>query len=364
MLNRFPARAWTSACSLVTLLCGLLTATELRAEEYYQRYDLSLKPSHVTLAVQPTAYPLAFISSTMLRDRLLKSDLHKHGLTLRSFAFRKGNDIVQVSTPEAFQMAFLGDMPTVNLSQRFPLAIAGLGKRNFSSVVARNFGRLEELRGRKIGYSAGSSSHLVLLRGLLAAKMSEKDVQLVPLEPAQMPDSLEDGRVDAFSAWEPTPAISLARNPMNRAIYKGMSTDWVVLPMQVTQQQPEVALALTASFARAINWMRRSGNIETAAQWVFADGAAFTGEAPKLPLARAIEIARQDLLDVPGAPATPSMVDGAPPLSREFSFLREQGRISASASEAPLRQAFAYKGLATVMSDPKRYRLFSFDYER
>ena len=344
------------------VIWGVAAATG--AQEYFESYDLAPKPGVVNLAVQPMAYPLAFISSAMQRDRILRVELKQQGLSLRTFNFKKGSDIVKVASANAFAMAFLGDMPTVSMSVKFPISIAGLGKRNFSSIVARDFSRLEELKGRRIGYSSGSSSHLVLMRGLKAANMTEKDVQLVSMEPAHMPDALDNGEVDAYSAWEPTPTISLARSTKNRAIYKGMSTDWVVLPRELVSRQPRVAMALMASYVRAVNWMRRSkSNVEMVARWVLADGNAFTAEPSKLGLDKAVDIAHKDLLDVPGAPSIPSQVDGMPPLLREFAFLKELGAVAPQASEDALRSAFEYSGLKKIQADPRGYRLFTFDYD-
>jgi NitT/TauT family transport system substrate-binding protein len=180
-----------------------------------------------------------------------------------------------------------------------------------------------------------------------------------------MPDALEKNEIDAYSAWEPTPTISLSRNPKNKAIYKGLSTDWVVLPRVWVDRNPDIALMLMASYVRAINWMRRSSeNLNLAAKWVLADGSAFTGESSKLSLEKAIDIARKDLLDVPGAPSIPSLVDGVPPLSREFNFLKEIGRIPANATDAVLRDGFNYGDLKKIQSNPKPYGLFHFDYDQ
>jgi ABC-type nitrate/sulfonate/bicarbonate transport system substrate-binding protein len=358
-----PLHALAALAALAIL--GLLTAAPGNAAEYYDSYDLTPRTDTVDLGVQPNAWPLAFISAVMQRDKLLAAELKTKGISLRTFAFRKGNDVYKLVGNGKLEMAFLGDMPTVNAIATTPTVVIGLGKRNFSSVVARDYSRLEELRGKKIGYSAGSSSHLVLLRGLEAAKMTEKDIELVTLEPAQMPDALENEQVAAYSAWEPTPSMSLARNPRNRAIYRGMSTDWLVFSRDFSDKQPEVAALLTASYVRAINWMRqKSANLDLAADWVIADSTAFTGKPPALPRPKVIDIARKDLLDVPGAPSIPAQVDGAPPLTRELAFLKAQGRLPADFDDSLLSKAFAYDGLKRVQADPKRHRLYQFDYAK
>jgi hypothetical protein len=344
---------------------GLLLATALHAEEYFDQYDLTPNKRYVDIGVQPMAYPLAFISSIMQRDRTLRADLKSLGMELRPFSFRKGNDMVKLMGGGKLELAFLGDMPTVNTLVRTPTAIAGLGKRNFSSVVSHNYSQMESLRGKRIGFSAGSSSHLVLLRGLKAARLQESDVTLVPMEPAQMPDALESGAIDAFSAWEPTPSISIARNAKNRAIYRGMSTDWVVLSKEFSDQQPQAALLMVASFARAINWMRAATvHLEQAGGWVLGDGESFTAQPRSVPLAKAVEIARKDLLEVPGAPATPAKVDGVAPLTREFEFLQQLQRLPPAAAVEQVTQAFDYTGLKQVQADPKKYKLFTFNYDQ
>lgn len=354
-----------SAFRGIRLLAPLLAgALALPAQDYAAAYDLTPNPRTVDLGVQPMAYPLAFISAALQRDRLLRQGLQRLGMELRAFPFRKGNDMVKRLGEGRLEVAFLGDMPTVNTVMATPTYIAGLGKRNFSSIVSRRYSRLEELRGRRIGYSPGSSSHLVLLRGLKAAGLRESEVNLVPMEPAEMPEALEQGTVEAYSAWEPIPTISLARNPANRAIYRGMSTDWVILSRTFVEADPEAALLVVAAFARAINWMRSGqAHVAQAARWVLADGRAFTGSTPPLTLAMAQAIVRNDLLEVPGAPAVPAKVDGLPPLMREFEFLRDLGRIPADQDSYRLAEAFSYPGLKQVQADPKRYRLFSYDYE-
>lgn len=340
-------------------------ALPVRAQAYFEHYDISSQAQVVDMGVQPMAYPLAFVSSTMLRDKLLRQDLQRLGVTLRAHPFRKGNDMLALFGGGQLEWAFLGDMPTVNALVRTPTAIVGLGKRNFSSVVSKTAMQIEGLRGKRIAYSPGSSSHLVLMRGLKSAGIAEAEVKLVAMEPSQMTEALESGAVDAFSAWEPTPSIAMQRNAANRAIYRGMSTDWVVADEAFTRQHADAALALTAAYVRAVVWMRAANaNLERAASWVLSDGEAFTGQPRALTVAKAMEIARKDLLDVPGAPAVPAKVDGVPPLTREFTFLQALGRLPEGATLQQVTAALGYGGLKQVQAAPQKYRIHLNDYER
>lgn len=351
--------------SAALLISIFVTSGAAKAQEYFDNYAISTQPGIVDMGVQPMAYPLAFVSSTMQRDRLLRQDLKKLGVELRVHPFRKGNDMVKLFGNGKLEWAFLGDMPTVNTLVRTPTVILGLGKRNFSSVVSHSASQIEGLRGKRIAYSPGSSSHLVLMRGLKSAGMAESTVTLVAMEPSQMPDALTSGAVDAFSAWEPTPSIAMQRDAANRPIYRGMSTDWVVAAEPFARQQSTAALALAAAYVRAVVWMRAANaNLEQAASWVLRDGEAFTGQARSLTLAKAMDIARKDLLDVPGAPAVPAKVDGVPPLTREFAFLQELGRLPDGATLQQVTQALSYDGLRRVQSTPQQYRIHQAEYDQ
>jgi hypothetical protein len=77
-----------------------------------------------------------------------------------------------------------------------------------------------------------------------------------------------------------------------------------------------------------------------------------------------MDIARTDLLDVPGAPAVPAKVDGVPPLTREFAFLQELGRLPDGATLQQVTQALSYDGLRRVQSTPQQYRIHQAEYDQ
>lgn len=60
-----------------------------------------------------------------------------------------------------------------------------------------------QLKNKKVGVVKGGSSMFFLDRFLLLNGMNMRDIQLVHLEPAEMPLALKQGKVDAISVWEP-----------------------------------------------------------------------------------------------------------------------------------------------------------------
>jgi NitT/TauT family transport system substrate-binding protein len=60
-----------------------------------------------------------------------------------------------------------------------------------------------DLRGRRIATAPDTSAHFYLVKTLRAAGLVEDNVTVVAMPPADMPEALKRGTVDAVSIWEP-----------------------------------------------------------------------------------------------------------------------------------------------------------------
>jgi NitT/TauT family transport system substrate-binding protein len=78
---------------------------------------------------------------------------------------------------------------------------------------------LKDLKGKKIGIEIGLVEHLLLLNGLKANGMSEKDVTLVATPTNNTPQVLASGQVDAIGAWQPNSGMAMKALPGSRPLY-------------------------------------------------------------------------------------------------------------------------------------------------
>ena len=60
-----------------------------------------------------------------------------------------------------------------------------------------------DLRGKKIGFTAGTGSEVYTATLLKAAGLTAADVTLVNLRPQEMLPAMAAGSIDAFDSWEP-----------------------------------------------------------------------------------------------------------------------------------------------------------------
>ena len=78
---------------------------------------------------------------------------------------------------------------------------------------------VKDLKGKKIGIEVGFVEHLMLLKALESAGLSESDVEIVPTPTNQTPQVLASGQVDAIGAWQPSSGAALKALPGSKAIF-------------------------------------------------------------------------------------------------------------------------------------------------
>lgn len=87
-------------------------------------------------------------------------------------------------------------------------------------IVARpGIRTVKDLKGKKIGIEVGFVEHLLLLKALSSAGLTEADVEIVPTPTNQTPQVLASGQVDAIGAWQPNSGAALKALPGATAIY-------------------------------------------------------------------------------------------------------------------------------------------------
>ena len=100
-------------------------------------------------------------------------------------------------------------------AQGEPVRILASAADGASAIVARtdrNIRNVADLRGKKIGYVAGSAQDILLRLTLRDAGMdATKDVELVKVAFSDMANALERGDIDAFSGAETGPSDALVR---------------------------------------------------------------------------------------------------------------------------------------------------------
>lgn len=133
----------------------------------------------------------------------------KHQLAAEFTGFQYGPPMMEGLASGQLDAVVTSFLPPLTLSAKAPGTVkfvATLGQSSHSLLVPKDSAAktLTDLKGKKIGVSFGSESHLDLVLSLKDAGLDEKaDVQLVNLQPNELPAALEKSLVDAALIRQP-----------------------------------------------------------------------------------------------------------------------------------------------------------------
>ncbi len=330
------------------------TGSDIENHPIYREYTFSPAKHVIDIGVQPLWIPTSILTEVMKRDAVLCERLRALGVELVFHSFLKGDDVNYFLEKGDLDAGVGGDMPTLRAVADGAVAVS-LFQVGPVSIISRDVQEVVQLKSMRIGYAHGSNAHFYLLNTLEKHGMGAGDVRLTPMEVTDMPEALAAGRIDAFSAWEPTPAITLYRYPEFKKTHQGRSHGFLYVSPAMYTEHPEIVRHLLASEVRALRWIRKSKkNILTAAGWARASAAAMTGEA--IPLSRE-EIAALALEDLPGfrikkyPGITARLLADDSPLVREFTFLQKFGYIENGVDWREVRERFDRQQMEHILND-------------
>ncbi len=322
--------------------------------------------NELQVAYQPFTTPAGALLETMKRDKLLKQDLERNGITLRFKLISKGSDAFKGLRSKSINITTLGEMPLLEAAAVTPLIVIGQHKQNFASVVTQRGTPAKELKGKRVGNAFATSGHLALLKTLKNAGLAEQDISLVQMNVTEMPDALLKGSIDAFAAWEPIPSSFIARHPDRfSSIGRHASSAYLLLERSTAVRHPKLAELLAAAMARAINWISQDrANLLKAAAWNREAMQKLTSKPADISLD---ELSRQisaDLQSINNNARLPAYAaDRTGQLTDAFLFLKSIGRLPQTAQWDQTRIMFNHKVMQQVYRNPTLSGINRFDYE-
>ncbi|MBI4587698.1 MAG: aliphatic sulfonate ABC transporter substrate-binding protein [Candidatus Rokubacteria bacterium] len=141
----------------------------------------------------------------------------KHGVKVEMKLFAEGRVAIEALAAGQFDIGMFGDIPGLALLARgYPgkIIAAGLGGPARQAVLVRKdapYQRLEDLKGKKLGLTKGSTDELALEASFTKRGLRWDDFTVIDLKQGEKATALQLGHVDVVEAFEPVPAIIVTK---------------------------------------------------------------------------------------------------------------------------------------------------------
>ncbi|MDX2205314.1 MAG: NrtA/SsuA/CpmA family ABC transporter substrate-binding protein [Hyphomicrobiaceae bacterium] len=152
------------------------------------------------------AQNLSPISATVIIAKQ-KGFFAKHGLDVEVSNFTSGKKCLDTVLGGGADIATTAEAPTTAAAMsKQPIAfLARMEYSDLKTLVAADakIGGPADLKGKKIGYTAGTGGEVYTMTLLKKAGLKPTDVSLTNLPPQGMVAAMAAGSIDAFNTWEP-----------------------------------------------------------------------------------------------------------------------------------------------------------------
>ncbi|MET3697178.1 sulfonate transport system substrate-binding protein [Bacillus oleivorans] len=158
--------------------------------------------------------------------------LEEIGYTVEWNEFQAGPALLEALNAGSIDLGRTGNSPPIFAQAAdAPLVYMAAGKSKFkgSGILVPEdspIQALEDLKGKRIGFAKGSSSHFLLVKALESVGISYDEITPAYLQPGDARVAFEQGNIDAWVVWDPyTASAQINSNARMIVDGEGFTTD-------------------------------------------------------------------------------------------------------------------------------------------
>ena len=203
--------------------------------------------------------PLLLVKSLGTLDERLEEE----GYKVEWKEFQAGPLLVEALNAEAIDFGRTGNTPVIfaqAADTSFTYVAAGFSKYKGSGILVpsdSDIMKLEDLKGKRIGFSKGSSSHYLLVKALEKAGLMLDDITPAYLTPGDARVAFEQGTIEAMVVWDPYVASTQLESDGRLLVDgEGLTTDrdFFVATRDFYKEYPEVIEIIIEEVAASSKW--------------------------------------------------------------------------------------------------------------
>jgi sulfonate transport system substrate-binding protein len=146
----------------------------------------------------------------------LESHFAPQGIAVKWLEFSSGPPMLEAMNVGSVDYGAVGDTPPIFAQSAGASIVYAAGQpiTNGQGILVQNHSAIRsiaDLRGKRVGFTRGSSAHNLVVQTLEKAGLTYADITSVYLTPPDGGPAFANGSIDAWSVWDPYLAIGEVR---------------------------------------------------------------------------------------------------------------------------------------------------------
>lgn len=214
-------------------------------------------PKEVRFGYQKTGVPVIARQQGTIEKRLAAS-----GTSVKWVEFTSGPPMMEAISNGSVDFGAVGDSPPIfaqAANANIVYAAASPISNGQGILVPANSSikTIADLKGKRVGFTKGSSAHNVVVLTLTKAGLTYDDITPVYLTPPDAGPAFANGSIDAWAVWDPYFAIGEKKQNARiliNAYEVGKTNAFFIANRDFANQQPAVLREVIAGLTVAATW--------------------------------------------------------------------------------------------------------------
>lgn len=257
---------------IVLVLVALIAVTGIFAQGASEATSSQLKTLNV-------AYMPNYASLCSVMAGIETGAFEEEGLKINLVEFADGPTIIAAMESGSIDIGYIGHgAHKLCINGRASIfAFSHLG--NGDAIVglkSHGVETLQDLKGKKVGYSSGTSSENILLLGLKRAGLTMNDIVAYEMDASSLTSAMTSGSLDACATWSPSTETMCSQIGSDATVIARNETfadetvniaSWIVMP-KWAEENHDTLVAFTRALYKGEDYRAKDENKRQVAEWV------------------------------------------------------------------------------------------------
>ena len=223
----------------------------------------------VTLNV---AYMPNYGSLWAIENAIAQGYMEEMGITVNLTEFQDGPTIIAAMESGSIDIGYIGQgAHKLCINGKATIFALSHISNGDALIGGEGITKVEDLAGKKVAYSSGSSSEDILVKSLTKYNMTMDDIEAVDMDAAAIVTAMLSGGVDACATWSPNSLKILEEMPNATKLTDNMTfsdqsvslASWIAMPTYAEENR-DILVRFTTALFKAMDYAATEHQEETA----------------------------------------------------------------------------------------------------